>query len=98
MTSKPTKPRQQRKSPKPEGALTPGKKTPETSSKGKTKQAQLIELLQRDQGASTTELASALGWLPHTTRAALTGFRKKGRAVLSEKANGQTRYRIEKAA
>ncbi len=87
MTNKSTKPRQQRKSPKSEGALKPGKKASAVSSKGKTKQAQLIDLLQRGQGASTTELAAALGWLPHTTRAALTGLRKKGRTVLSEKAN-----------
>lgn len=31
-------------------------------------------------GASLDELAGATGWLPHTTRAALTGLRKKGHA------------------
>jgi len=98
MTSKTTKLRQQRKSPKSDSTAAPSKKASAASPKGQTKQAQLIDLLQRDQGASTTELASALGWLPHTTRAALTGLRKKGQAVLSEKANGETRYRIEKAA
>ena len=40
-----------------------------------TKQAQLIALLRREEGASITELAEALSWLPHTTRAALTGLR-----------------------
>lgn len=82
-----------------------GPKTPTAAKKGTTvkrtgltKQSQLIQLLQRDNGATTTELASALNWLPHTTRAALTGLRKKGHAVLSEKANGETRYRLQQAA
>lgn len=98
MTNKTTKPSQQRQSQKYEGVPPPRKKASAAISKGKTKQAQFIDLLQRKQGASTTELASALGWLPHTARAALTGLRKKGKAVLAEKANGETRYRIEKAA
>jgi Protein of unknown function (DUF3489) len=46
-----------------------------------TKLAQLVELLQRDQGATITELVAATDWLPHTTRAALTGLRKRGYAV-----------------
>ena len=66
--------------------------------KGVTKQAQLIQLLQQEAGATTIELASALSWLPHTTRAALTGLRKKGHDVRSEKVDGETRYRIEGAS
>jgi hypothetical protein len=46
-----------------------------------TKLARLVELLQRDQGATITELVAATDWLPHTTRAALTGLRKRGYAV-----------------
>jgi hypothetical protein len=46
-----------------------------------TKLAQLVELLRRDQGATITELVAATDWLPHTTRAALTGLRKRGYAV-----------------
>lgn len=30
-------------------------------------------------------LVEVTGWLPHTTRAALTGLRKRGYAVTSEK-------------
>lgn len=97
MTSNTTKRPRPRKSPKSD-APTPAKKGATTTSKGLTKHAQLIELLRRDNGATTTELASALNWLPHTTRAALTGIRKKGHAVVSEKVNGETRYRIERAA
>ncbi len=59
-----------------------------------TKQALVIDLLKRDTGASITELAEATGWLPHTTRAALTGLRKRGCTILSEKEAGASRYRI----
>lgn len=43
-----------------------------------SKQGALMDMLSRDEGASIAELATALGWLPHTTRAALTGLRHKG--------------------
>ena len=59
-----------------------------------TKVQQLIRLLERDGGASAAELATTLGWLPHTTRAALTGLRKKGHALIKAKAGDVTRYSI----
>ncbi len=62
-----------------------------------TKQAQLIELLRRDGGASIGELVTSLEWLPHTTRAALTGLRKKGHHVMKAKVDDVTRYRIAPA-
>src|SRR5688572_21556978 len=43
-----------------------------------SKQAIVLDLLDRPQGATLDELVAATGWLPHTTRAALTGFRKRG--------------------
>jgi hypothetical protein len=46
-----------------------------------SKLAQVIELLQRDNGATVDELMAATAWLAHTTRAALTGLRKRGYAV-----------------
>src|SRR5208282_6685546 len=46
--------------------------------RGGTKLAEVVELLQRDRGATIDELIDATGWLPHTTRAALTGLRKRG--------------------
>ena len=64
-----------------------------------TKIAQVIELLQRSDGATLAELVAATGWLPHTTRAALTGLRKRGYAVVmdrADKARGSV-YRIEPA-
>ena len=63
-----------------------------------TKQALLVDMLAREKGASIDELAAATGWLPHTTRAALTGLRKKGHAVDRDRDSGVTRYRILKAA
>ena len=68
-----------------------------TSPRGGTKIAQVIELLQRGDGATLAELVAATGWLPHTTRAALTGLRKRGYAVgidRADKVRGPV-YRIE---
>jgi hypothetical protein len=39
---------------------------------------QIVALLSRPEGASVPALMAATGWLPHTTRAALSGLRKKG--------------------
>jgi hypothetical protein len=60
-----------------------------------TKLAEVLALLEREAGASIEELTSATGWLPHTTRAALTGLRKRGYTVLREgKAEGGSVYRL----
>ena len=45
----------------------------------------VIELLRRADGATIADLTEATGWLPHTTRAALTGLRKRGYAVIRER-------------
>jgi Protein of unknown function (DUF3489) len=58
-----------------------------------TKLARVLELLQRDCGATLEELIAATNWLPHTTRAALTGLRKRGCSVTldrSDKERGST--------
>ena len=63
-----------------------------------TKQALVLGLLQRKQGASLAELVAATGWLPHTTRAALTRLRQGGHDLHKEKRDsGETAYRIEPA-
>ena len=49
--------------------------------RGGSKLAQVIELLERHHGATIEELIAATGWLAHTTRAVLTGLRKRGYAV-----------------
>jgi hypothetical protein len=59
-----------------------------------TKSASVIVLLERGDGATLPELISATGWLPHTTRAALTGLRKKGHAIERSKRDEVTCYRI----
>ena len=59
-----------------------------------TKSAQVLTLLQRADGATLPELIAATGWLPHTTRAALTGLRKKGHAIERSKRDDATCYRI----
>ena len=58
-----------------------------------TKQDQIASLLLRDEGATLDEMVAATGWLPHTTRAALTGLRKKGYAIDSDKIDGVRTYR-----
>jgi hypothetical protein len=52
-----------------------------------TKLARILELLQRDCGATLEELIAATDWLPHTTRAALTGLRKRGYAVTIDRSD-----------
>jgi hypothetical protein len=49
-----------------------------SSPRSGTKIAQVIDLLRRSDGVTLPELVAATGWLPHTTRAALTGRRKRG--------------------
>lgn len=66
--------------------------------KVKSKAALVLEMLQRADGATLDELTAATGWLRHTMRAALTGVRKKGHALTSEKLGGLRRYRIAAGA
>jgi len=70
-------------------------KTPRAGSK----LARIIDLLQRSDGATILHLMQATGWLPHTTRAALTGLRKRGFAVVRGRVDGgDSIYRIASAA
>ena len=58
-----------------------------------SKREQLIQLLERETGATLNEMVSLTSWLPHTTRAALTGLRKKGHVITSVKVDGVRTYR-----
>ena len=58
-----------------------------------TKRDQLAAMLVRDEGATLDQMIAATGWLPHTTRAALTGLRKAGYAIDSDKIDGVRTYR-----
>ncbi|WP_347310829.1 DUF3489 domain-containing protein [Defluviimonas sp. SAOS-178_SWC] len=71
---------------------------PATGGKPKdTKKAQLIRLLSAKAGADVRAISSKLGWQPHTTRAAITGLKKAGYEVTTERTEPDkpTRYRIE---
>ncbi|WP_164516387.1 DUF3489 domain-containing protein [Minwuia thermotolerans] len=59
-----------------------------------TRQAQLLDLLQREEGADIDEMVHLTGWQPHSVRAVLTGFRKRGVEVTRTKeGNGVSVYR-----
>ena len=62
-----------------------------------SKQAMLIEMLRRREGASIEEIVKAFDWQAHTVRGAIAGALKKklGLDVTSDKVDGRGRvYRI----
>jgi len=73
--------------------------TPRTPRAG-TKLAKAIEMLRAAEGATIGELARAMGWLPHTTYAVLTGLRKRGYTLTLDRSNTErgSAYRIVVAA
>lgn len=60
-----------------------------------TKQAVMLELIRRDNGAALDDLTTETGWLPHTVRAAITGLRKRGHEVSRQRIDGVSRYMLE---
>jgi hypothetical protein len=65
-----------------------------------TKQAQIIALLQRPEGASIGEIVEATGWLPHSARGLISGGLKKklGLPIISQKLDQRgTVYRLPAA-
>ncbi len=75
--------------------------SPAASVRPGTKQALLIALLQRKEGASLGEIGEATGWQPHSVRGAISGALKKklGLSIASEKVEGRGRvYRIHAGA
>jgi Protein of unknown function (DUF3489) len=75
------------------GKVTPaGRRTPSRA----TKRDRLVRLLKTGAGREIATLSRELGWLPHTTRAALTRLRHAGYAIekLPPQNNGGSRYRI----
>ena len=59
-----------------------------------SKIALVTRLLERAEGATLDDLVTATGWLPHTTRAALTGLKKKGKVITKGKRHDVTCYFI----
>ena len=87
------RPRKMAREPKAETAEHPA--TAAAPAKRQSKAELVLSLLQRSEGATIDQLVAATGWLTHTTRAALTGLKKKGHLVTSEKLEGQGRvYRV----
>jgi hypothetical protein len=75
-----------------------GKSRSEAGRREGSKKALVLSLLSRPQGATIDDLLSATDWLPHTTRAALSGLRKEGYEFAKHKnAKGETVYLTEKA-
>ena len=62
-----------------------------------TKSQQVIDLLRRGGGATLEEMATLAQWLPHSTRAFMTGLRKKGYVIESTKTGIVRRYQIVSA-
>ena len=64
-----------------------------------TKKSRLISLLSKKAGANITSISKKFGWLPHTTRAALSGLRKTGYEISSMKSGTgkTTKYHITSA-
>jgi hypothetical protein len=63
-----------------------------------TKQDLLLQLVSREQGATINDMMAATGWLPHTTRAALTGLRRKGYHLTRTSSTAGSIYRVDTAA
>ena len=78
----------------PEGVETPATANTASPAARQNKTTAVIALLTRPDGATLAELIAATGWLPHTTRAALTGLRKRGHDIERFKRDDATCYRI----
>ena len=75
-----------------------GRHAPTAAPRDGSKLALMIDLLRRADGATIVDLTQATGWLAHTTRAAITGLRKRGYAVTRERIGaGKSVYRISGA-
>ena len=81
--------------PVPPASIEPIKAAPRT--RENTKQAQIIAMLQRPEGATINQIIEVTGWQPHTVRGTLAGALKKklGLLIVSEKDSQANRvYRI----
>jgi hypothetical protein len=66
-----------------------------------TKQAQIIALLERAEGASIAEMGETTGWMSHSIRGLISGGLKKklGQPVVTEKQDGcGTTYTLSEAS
>lgn len=80
-----------------EPPLVESKKPDQIKTRENSKQAQVIALLKRPEGATITQICEATGWQPHTVRGAFAGSLKKklGLTIVSVKdENAERVYRI----
>lgn len=54
-----------------------------------TKQAKLVAMLSRKSGVTLEKASEALRWQKHTTRAAMTGLRKRGYRIVRQDNGGR---------
>jgi len=54
-----------------------------------TKQAKLVGMLSRKNGVTVANASEALGWQMHTTRATLTGLKKRGYVIERKDRDGK---------
>ena len=83
--------------PKPGQAQTPDDVANPVAIRPGTKQAQIIAMLQRPEGATVAEIVAATSWQAHTARGAISGAIKKklGLPIAAEKVEGRgTVYRL----
>lgn len=78
----------------PQNSSEPAESSASSTPRAGTKAALLVDLLSGDAGATLDAVATTTGWLPHTVRAAMTGLRKRGHSIVSDKADGVRRWRI----
>jgi Protein of unknown function (DUF3489) len=62
-----------------------------------SKLSRVMLMLSTEGGSTVEEVSKAMGWLPHTTRATLTGLRKRGIQIIRLTREGErgSSYRIE---
>jgi hypothetical protein len=85
----------------PKKAVEPAAPAAPRKTRDNTKQAQLIAMLRRKEGATIAQIVAATGWQPHTVRGAFAGALKKklGLTVTWEKVEGIGRvYRLDSEA
>ncbi len=59
-----------------------------------TRETQLRKLLARKSGATLAQIRNALGWQPHTARAAISRLRKAGAEIERRDSDKGSVYRI----
>jgi hypothetical protein len=77
---------------------TPKPVSTERKMRGGTKQAVVIEMLRRREGATIAEIVEATGWASHTTRGFFAGALKKKLGLTIDSEKDETRGRVYKVS